>query len=123
MPVPKWVAQINKRVFNKMELKRGKRPVIIHVGRTSGKTFYTPLDAHKVDGGYVFFCMYGADSDWVKNVMAAGRATLKIQDEQLELVSPRLISREEARQQVGAGTNIQPGRVKGIEYLRMDTAA
>jgi deazaflavin-dependent oxidoreductase (nitroreductase family) len=123
VPVPKWIAQVNKRFFNKMELRRGKRPVIVHVGRKSGKTFYTPLDAHEVDGGYVFFCMYGADSDWVKNVMAAGRATLQIEEDRFELEKPRLISREEAQAQVAAGTNIQPGRIKGIEYLRMDIAA
>ena len=30
--MPKWVAKVNKRTFNKLELKRGKRPVLTHAG-------------------------------------------------------------------------------------------
>lgn len=51
MPVPKWVAKVNKRVFNPREIRRGNRPVLTHIGRSSGKIFQTPLDAHAVDGG------------------------------------------------------------------------
>ncbi len=77
MPMPRWVARINKRVFNPMELRRGVRPVLTHVGRSSGKTYRTPLDAHLIEGGYIFIVMYGSDSDWVQNVLAAGAATLE----------------------------------------------
>ncbi len=45
MPMPLWFGQINKRVFNKMELKKGTRPVLTHVGRSSGTTYQTPLEA------------------------------------------------------------------------------
>lgn len=123
MPVPMWVAQINKRVFNKMELKRGIRPVLTHTGRSSGKSFHTPLDAHRADGGFIFFLMYGSESDWVKNVMAAGRAHLRIREEEWDLANPRLIAKDEAQQQLPADTNLQPGRIKGIEYLQMDIAS
>ena len=81
MPVPKWIAKVNKRVFNPREIRKGKRPVLIHTGRASGKTFYTPLDAHRVDDGYVFIVMYGADkSDWVKNILELSTC-LSAQDE------------------------------------------
>ena len=30
MPLPRWLAHINKRVFNPMEVRRGARPVLIH---------------------------------------------------------------------------------------------
>jgi hypothetical protein len=61
MPMPRWWGQINKRVFNPRELKRSVRPVLAHVGRTSGKTYRTPLDAHPVDGGYLFILVYGSE--------------------------------------------------------------
>ncbi len=123
MPVPKWLAQVNKRTFNKMELKRGERPVLTHVGRKSGKTYRTPLDAHPVDGGFIFIVMYGSRScDWVQNILAAESATLTIKDDQWELSSPRLISKQEAGRQVSPETKLEPGRIKGIEYLQMDTA-
>lgn len=104
MPLPRWLAQINKRVFNPSELKRGIRPVLTHVGRSSGNTHRTPLDAHPVDGGYIFIVMYGSHSDWVKNVLAAGTAKLEIDGDEFELMSPRLVSKGEAWQLLPATT-------------------
>ena len=72
MPMPRWLAQVIERVFNRIEIKRGVRPVLIHVGRVSGTTYLTPLDAHPVADGYLFIPMYGPRTDWVKNVMATG---------------------------------------------------
>lgn len=120
MPMPKWVGRINKRVFNKLELKRGARPVLAHVGRSSGRTYRTPLDAHPVEGGYIFILMYGSDSDWVKNVMAAGTAGLTVGEDEFELTSPRLVSKEVAWEQVPEGTKAPPGFLRVTEFLQMD---
>ncbi len=122
MPVPMWVAEINKRVFNKMELKRGTRPVLTHVGRTSGASHRTPLDAHRVDGGFVFICMYGPQSDWVQNVLAAGSAELSAGGEEFHLVEPRIITEAEAFSQLPETTKAPPGFLKVTDYLRMDVA-
>lgn len=120
MPVPQWVAKINKRVFNPMEIRRGKRPVITHVGRSSGKEYHTPLDAHRTEDGFVFILMYTSACDWVRNVTAAGSAKLSVSGEEFDLVSPRLITKEQAAAVVSPDTNLQPGRTKGLEYLQMD---
>src|SRR5664280_1992472 len=66
MPLPRWLAHINKRVFNPMEVRRGARPVLIHTGRSSGKTYRTPLDAHRLPDGYLFIPLYGPRTDLVK---------------------------------------------------------
>lgn len=116
------MGKVNKRVFNPMELKRGKRPVIIHTGRTSGKTYHTPLDAHKVDGGYVFIVMYSSKSDWVKNALAAGKARLRVDGSEFDLTNPRLISREEATEALATSSGIGPKLPEKAEYLRMDAA-
>jgi deazaflavin-dependent oxidoreductase (nitroreductase family) len=120
MPVPMWVAQVNKRVFNPLELRRGVRPVLTHVGRSSQKTYRTPLDAHPVDGGYIFIMMYGSDSDWVQNVLAAGAATLEVGGDEFELASPRLVSKEDAWQLLSATTKAPPSFLRVTEYLQMD---
>lgn len=120
MPLPKWLAQINKRVFNKMELKRGIRPVLSHVGRSSGTTYHTPLDAHPVDNGFIFMANYGARSDWVKNIMAAGNAHLTKDGEEFDLVSPRLVTKDVAFEQMPADTKELPGFMKVTEFLQMD---
>ena len=119
MPVPRWVAQVNKRVFNPMELRRGVRPVLTHVGRSSGKTYRTPLDAHPVDGGYIFILMYGSDSDCVQNVLAAGAATLDIDGNEFVLLSPRLVPTEDALQLLPRTTKAPPNFLRVTEYLQM----
>jgi deazaflavin-dependent oxidoreductase (nitroreductase family) len=122
VPMPRWWTQINKRVFNPAELRRGTRPVLTHVGRSSGVAYRTPLDAHPVEGGYVFILVYGSQSDWVRNTMAAGHARLTLGEHDIELTAPRLISGHEAWQAIGEGVKRPPGFLRINEYLRMDLA-
>jgi deazaflavin-dependent oxidoreductase (nitroreductase family) len=123
MPVPMWIAEINKRFFNKLELKRGTRPVLTHVGRRSGTSYHTPLDAHPVDGGFIFICMYGPDADWVQNILAAGSAHLTIEDAEFDLDSPRLISKDEAWQRLPETVKAPPEWLNVSDYLQMELAA
>ncbi len=96
MPYPRWLAKINKRVFNPKAIRKGAYPVITHVGRTSGRSYQTPLDAHPTNTGYIMVVRYGPKSDWVLNVLAAETVTLRIDGEMLTLSSPRLVSQKEA---------------------------
>lgn len=96
MPYPRWLAQINKRVFNPGQVRRGKYPVVTHVGRSSGRSYHTPLDAYPTKTGYVLVARYGPRSDWVRNVLASQRATLHVGGEDHELRSPRLVGLDEA---------------------------
>ena len=118
--MPRWWAQINKRLFNPLELRRGQRPVLTHTGRTSGKTYRTPLDAHLVDGGYLFILVYGSRSDWVQNVMEAGHGRLAIDGEEIELIAPRLVDEAEAWQALPGTVQRPPRFLRITEYLRMD---
>lgn len=120
MPLPRWLAQINKRVFNPRELKRGVRPVLTHVGRSSGKTYHTPLEAYSIDNGYMFIMMYGPGSDWVKNVLAAGKATLRIDAHDVELVSPRVVTKDVAWPQLPETVKPPPNFLRVTEALQMD---
>lgn len=120
--MPRWWTHINKRVFNPVELRRGDRPVLTHVGRSSGATYRTPLDAHPVDGGYVFILVYGSQSDWVRNILAAGHARLTYDGQEIELTGPRLIAEQQAWRALGEGVKRPPRVLRISEYLRMDLA-
>ncbi len=120
MPMPQWFGHVNKRVFNKRELRRGIRPVLTHVGRSSGKVYRVPLDAHPVDDGYLFILMYGSGSDWVKNVLAAGTASLTINGDEFDLASPRLVAKDVAWQRLPATTKAPPRFLRVTEFLQMD---
>lgn len=122
MPYPRWLAQINKRLFNPREVKKGKRPVVIHVGRSSGASHQTPLDAHATKTGYVLVVRYGPHSDWVQNILASGSCALRVDGEEQGLLSPRLASQEEVLEQLPDGYEPNPDFYKAGHYLLMDQA-
>lgn len=120
MPMPRWLAKVNRRVFNPIEVRRGVRPVLIHVGRTSGTVYRTPLDAHPVEDGYVFIPNYGPRSDWVRNILAAGSARLRLDGRELALTSPRMVRKADVWADLPTGTKTPPGIKDDSQLLRMD---
>jgi len=50
--------------------------VVRHVGRTSGKSYETPVHSVATDGGFAIALPYGSGSDWVENVLARGTAAI-----------------------------------------------
>ena len=120
MPLPRWLAHINKRVFNHMEVRRGARPVLIHTGRSSGKTYRTPLDTHRLPDGYLFIPLYGPRTDWVKNVLAAQAARLSMDGQEIELQSTRLVKKKDIWPMVPTTSKSYPGISSESELLRMD---
>jgi deazaflavin-dependent oxidoreductase (nitroreductase family) len=65
--------------------------VLHHVGRNSGKHYEIPIGLAKVRGGFVMALTYGADTDWSRNLRAAGRGTLDYQGRTYRLTEPRVI--------------------------------
>jgi len=120
MPMPLWWGKVNKRVFNPSALKNGKWKVLTHVGRSSGRVYKTPLDAYEIDGTYVFILVYGSKSDWVRNVLNSGSASLDVDGEMVELVAPRLIPEDEAWTLLDGVAKPPPGFLNVDEFLQMD---
>jgi deazaflavin-dependent oxidoreductase (nitroreductase family) len=50
--------------------------VVHHVGRTSGRSYSTPVVAVPSGDGFVIALPYGSRADWLKNVLASGSATI-----------------------------------------------
>ncbi|WP_306360003.1 nitroreductase family deazaflavin-dependent oxidoreductase [Nocardia sp. CC227C] len=94
MPAPRWVARLNKAGLNR--ITRFIAPwapgwaVVVHRGRKSGKVFRTPLWAFRRDGGFVIALTYGPESDWVRNVLAAGHFQLETRRRTYEVNSPHV---------------------------------
>lgn len=120
MPMPRWWGHINKRVFNPHAIKSGKWAVLTHVGRSSGMPYRTPMEAHPVDGGYLVFLVYGAGSDWVRNVMAAGQARLTVDGEDVDVTAPRVVGEAEAFAALADDVKRPPKPLRIKEFLRMD---
>ncbi len=120
MPYPRWLAKVNKRFINPREVMRGERPVVVHVGRSSGTVYQTPLDAYPTDRGYVLVVRYGPGSDWVRNVLRAGGASLKLDGEQVRLGSPRLVLQDEAVSQLAPGAEPARDFFKAGHYMLLN---
>lgn len=123
MPLPRLLAEINKRVFNPREVKKDKWVVLTHKGRTSGQEYQTPLAAHRDGDSYLIVLMYGPDSDWVRNVFAAGGAKLRDKDEEFELTAPRLVGEDDFWPRMPEDWNPPPGFMNVHDFLEMDIAA
>ncbi len=52
----------------------GKQGVIRHRGRTSGRDYQTPVDVAETADSFVVALPYGSQTNWVRNVIAAGSA-------------------------------------------------
>jgi len=120
--MPLWFGQINKRIFNPIELRQGKRPILTHVGRSSGRTYRTPMDAHKIDGGYAFILVYSSECDWVRNVLAAGTAELQHGGKTVSLTNPRIETSAEAWNLLSDDADKPPGFLNVSELLLCDLA-
>jgi deazaflavin-dependent oxidoreductase (nitroreductase family) len=94
MPAPRSVARFNRRFWNPLVLRvAGHLPafaIVSHVGRKSGRVYRTPLNAFRTDGGYIIALTYGAESDWVKNVLAAASCELLTGGRWMHLSDPRI---------------------------------
>ena len=70
--------------------------LLIHTGRKSGRTYRTPLHVFKAPGGVASVIAYGHESDWLRNLYAAGGAALIKNRQHLVLTNPRVVTGAEA---------------------------
>lgn len=95
------IRTLNKYLLNPVMLRLAGKPywyasVVEHTGRRSGKKFSTPVVADRVGGHLIIPLPYGTDADWVRNVLAAGRATIIRKGEILTIESPEIIDASQA---------------------------
>jgi hypothetical protein len=97
-----------------------------HVGRTSGRAYMTPAGARIAGDVAVIPLTVGNQSDWAKNVRAAGGCSLRIDGRIYTAVEPGFLDRREAGPLLVAafGPVERAGfRMLGIrQYLRLRVA-
>ena len=71
--------------------------VMTHRGRKSGRVYRTPINVFRRGHTYVFLLTYGADVDWVKNVVTAGSCSLRVRAHDVALVNRELVVDPELR--------------------------
>ena len=119
MPLPRFLARFNRRVTNKIlgVLAYVTPPftIVVHRGRRSGREYRTPVWGFRTGEGFVIPLTYGASTtDWVKNVLADGRATLVMRRRSVEVARPRVVHGDEGRRALPR--LLRPG----LRLLRID---
>ena len=95
MPLPKGLARFNKVVTNRVVGPFAARlpgfAIVSHVGRRSGREYSNPVNLFHTGDRYVIALTYGADSQWVRNVLAAGEAHVLTRGRTIHLVEPEVV--------------------------------
>jgi deazaflavin-dependent oxidoreductase (nitroreductase family) len=105
-PVPvgsgnRLIRRFNRAILNPVMLRiadrlHGSYPAVVtHVGRRSGRLYRTPVVAWPMRGGFIIPLPYGVDTDWCRNVQAAGHCTLERSGETFDVGSPDVVAADE----------------------------
>jgi deazaflavin-dependent oxidoreductase (nitroreductase family) len=120
MPLSRSVARFNRRVTNRLLGPLAARlpgfGVLVHTGRKTRRRYRTPVNVFRRPGGYVVALTYGPETDWVRNVLAAGGCTLETRGRRLRLTRPRLF-RDEQRGGVPAPVRVVLGLNGVADFL------
>jgi deazaflavin-dependent oxidoreductase (nitroreductase family) len=125
MPLPKGLARFNLRVTNRVLGPLAERlpgfGIVIPVGRRSGTVRRTPVNIFHRGDRYVIALTYGANSQWVRNVLAAGELDVETRGRRVHLTAPELVH-DETRRLVPAPVRI-PLRAADVTDFLVSRAA
>lgn len=102
-PVLDAVRRMNRALLNPRQMKSAGTPgayasIVRHTGRRSGRPYETPVVATPIEGGFVIALPYGRRSDWLRNVLAAGSATIVHEGGEYRVGGPELLAMETAEE-------------------------
>ena len=92
----------NPRVMRTAGTEATQTSVIQHVGRKSGRTYETPVDIIETATGLLIALPYGTRADWLRNVMAAGSATVVTHGERVDVDRPTIVATADVAGQIPA---------------------
>jgi deazaflavin-dependent oxidoreductase (nitroreductase family) len=99
MSFARRIAVFNNRINNRIQLRWAPYlppyAVIGHTGRRSGNAYRTPVTAFVARGMVGIPLTFGEDTDWVRNVLAAGSSEIVRRGRSFALCNPRVLGRGE----------------------------
>jgi deazaflavin-dependent oxidoreductase (nitroreductase family) len=108
-----------KRWMNPSQMRTAGTPgayagIIRHRGRTSGRAYQTPVGVVATDDGFVIGLPYGQRTQWARNVLAAGSATLVTEGRTWLVDHAELVPTDEVIDAFGSSDR------RGFRLLRTD---
>ena len=118
----RWLAKINGIFTNRItSLFAGWLPrfgILTHVGRKSGRVYRTPVNVFRTPNGFVIALTYSSQSEWVKNVLAAGGCELRTRGKTYQLSTPKVV-RDPARRRFPIPVRLVLNIVGADEYIEL----
>jgi deazaflavin-dependent oxidoreductase (nitroreductase family) len=118
----RWLAKINVAFTNRItSLFAGWFPgfgILTHVGRKSGKVYRTPVNVFRASNGFIIALTYSSQSEWVKNVLAAGGCELKTRGKKYQLSAPKVV-RDSTRKRFPFPVRLVLRTVGANEYVEL----
>jgi deazaflavin-dependent oxidoreductase (nitroreductase family) len=118
----RWLAKINIALTNRITgLFAGWLPgfgILTHVGRKSGKVYRTPINVFRASNGFIIALTYSGQSEWVKNVLAAGGCALKTRGRKYQLSAPKVV-RDPSRKRFPFPVRLVLRTVGANEYMEL----
>lgn len=91
---PAWFDRLQVKYLNPVIMPLSKfipgTSVVTHRGRKSGKTYQTVVTTYR-KGDLLAIALGHGRTDWVKNVVAAGEADVRLSRTELHVVNPRIL--------------------------------
>lgn len=94
--------------------------ILSHQGRRTGRVYSIPMNVFRAEGGYVFALTYGSDTDWVKNVMAAGGCTIRQGRREIALERPVVLPTEQGRTHIPLPVRSIFALINVSEFLHLE---
>lgn len=91
------IVWFSRRFMNPRQMLVAGRPgayasIVRHRGRRSGQPYETPVGVVADGSSFLIALPYGSGAQWVRNVLAAGSATLVTEGETVDVDRPELVA-------------------------------
>lgn len=120
MHLPRALARFNRHVTNPIQRRwAGVIPlhgIVEHSGRRSGHPYRTPVLVFGRGTGFAITIGYGLDSDWVRNLLAAGGGGLVHRRVRYAVSDPRVLTGPSAFAALPPGYRVlaRLARIEGV---------
>ena len=121
----RWVAAFNLAVTNRITSRFAARlpgfGILTHVGRKSGRVYRTPVNVFRAPEGFLIALTYGQDSEWVRNVEAAGGCELETRGVRYLLSAPTIVH-DPSRRRFPFPVHMILGLIGANDFMQLSTS-
>lgn len=111
--------RFHRAVGNRLQMRSAGTPgtyasVLRHRGRTTGRTYQTPVWAVPAEDGFLIAIVYGPGTEWLQNVLAGGAAAIVHNGHTYPVGQPEIVPMDSVRAYFPA-TVARAQRLAGVD--------